>query len=190
MRAATRSGVLAFVLLSSSSHAGNLPDSCVGNFCMFKPLTEKQFVARYGDGVLRREDAYDDVHHRCFYNGLTKQWVEFQFSRHGDREPRHMEGVTLGHNELCSSRYQSRRPMNLKIAKGSVAIGMSANDVLEKLGHPSKIMLLEPHAPNILYDRQFGKYAWLYESSEDELLFNAIYIEDGKMVNFRLLFSE
>ena len=80
--------------------------------------------------------------------------------------------------------------MNLKIAKGAVAIGMSAKEVAERLGAPSKIVTLKAHAPSTLYDSQFGDYAWIYLSPESELLFTAIYIKDNTMVNFRLLYSE
>jgi hypothetical protein len=80
--------------------------------------------------------------------------------------------------------------MNLRIAKGVVAIGMNAKEVAEKLGPPSEIVTLKPNAPSDLYDSQFGEYAWIYRSSEHELLFTAIYIKDEKMVNYRLLNSE
>lgn len=190
MDAAIKFTVLAFVLFAASANAADWPDSCVGNFCMFKPPTEPQFVELYGKGVLRRYGQDNDVQYRCFYDDNSHQWVEFTFSRHGDREPRHLEGVLLGQAELCSSQYRSRRPMNLKIAKGTVAIGMSAKEVAEKLGPPSKIVTLQANAPSILYDSQFGECAWIYLSPESELLFTAIYIKDNMMVNFRLLYSE
>lgn len=78
----------------------------------------------------------------------------------------------------------------MKIAKGAVAIRMSAKEVAEKLGPPSRTVTLEPHARSSLYDSQFGEYALIYESLEDDLLLTAIYIKDGKMVNFLLLNSE
>ncbi len=190
MRTATLSIALVFGLFSSISNAADWPDSCVGNFCMFKPPTEKQFVERYGKGALRSPFRNNDLHYRCFYDEKTHQWAEFQFSRHGNREPRHLEGVTLGLAELCSTHNRGLRQMNLKIAKGTVAIGMNAKEVAKKLGPPSKIVTLKPNAPSELYDSQFGEYAWIYESLENELLFTAIYIKDGKMVNYRLLNSE
>jgi len=190
MRAPIRFAVLALVLISSRSNAADLLSSCVGRFCMFKPLTEKQFVALYGEGVLR-PDAHDqELRSRCFYDDTSKQWAEFEFSRHSERGPRHLEGVALGQTELCSSHYRSRRPMNLRIAKGAVTIGMNEKDVIEKLGRPSKVVTLKPNAPNDIYDSQWGTHAWIYDSSESELLFRAIYVKDGKMVNYRIFHSE
>lgn len=66
--------------------------------------------------------------------------------------------------------------MNLKIEKGAVTIGMSAKDVAAKLGAPSRIVTLSPHAPNDIFDSQFGDHAWIYET-DGELLFSAIYYE-------------
>ena len=95
MRAAAQFTVQAFVLFSSSSNAAAWPNSCVGNFCMFTPPTERQFVELYGKGGLRRygNDNDNDVQYRCFYDNKSHQWAEFTFSRHGDRGPRHLEGT-------------------------------------------------------------------------------------------------
>jgi len=189
MRSTVRFILLIFSLYSSSSTASESPNSCVGNFCMLKPLTEKQFVARYGGGGLRHDDDEKELRYRCFYDDATRQWAEFEFSRHEDREPRHLQGVTLGQAEMCSRNYRSQRPMNLKIARGAVAIGMSEKEVAEKMPSPSKIVPLSPRADSRIYDSRFGDHAWIYESDES-LLFTAIYFRDGKMVNYRLLYSE
>jgi hypothetical protein len=189
MRTATRFIALAFVLVSCRSNASGWPDSCVGNFCMNNPPGEKEFIARYGGGVFRRDVHDQELHYRCFYDATTKQWAEFQFSRHGDREPRHLEEVAIGQTELCRSHYRSRRPMNLKIAKGAISIGMTAKDITEKLGPPSRIVPLTPSAKNDIYDSKFGDFAWIY-ATDEKILLVAIYIKDSKMVNFRLSFGE
>lgn len=180
---------LAIALFSCSSVAAPLPDSCVGNFCMFKPPTERQFVSRYGEGAFRRDDHDSELRYRCFNDGIQKLWVQFQFSRHGDREARHLEAIMLGDYELCAKRLRSKRSMNLKIAKGAVVIGMSAKEVTDKIGPPSRIMTLSPQAPNLIYDSRFGDHVWLYDTDE-ELLFNGLYLRDGKSVNYRLSFTE
>lgn len=189
MRPTPQITILMFALFVSNSNAAESPYPCVGSFCMLKPLTEKQFVVRYGEGALRHDDDEKELRYRCFYDGARRQWAEFEFSRHGDREPRHLQGVTLGQAEMCSRHYRSQSPMNLKIARGAVAIGMNAKDVAEKMPPPSKIVSLSSSADNRIYDSQFGDLAWIYES-DDSLLFTAIYFKDGKMVNYRLLFSE
>ncbi|MES2320437.1 MAG: hypothetical protein V4631_23415 [Pseudomonadota bacterium] len=176
---------LAMFALSAS--AATSSDSCIGNFCLYKPLTEKQFVHQYGRGEVRRDDYNTDVRYRCFYERDFGRWVQFQFSNHG-AESAHLEAVMIGKTELCSARHRTRRPMNLRMGQG-IALGMKEGEVIEKLGRPTRKQPLVPEPHNSIFDSRYGDHALVYET-DHSLLLSVVYLKDGKVTNYLISNSE
>jgi hypothetical protein len=184
--------ILLFFLLICRSAPGapSQPElgSCVGNLCLYKPLTDQQFVNRFGKGWVRIDEADRLTHYRCFYVRDSKLWAEFQFGVHGVNSPE-LVSVFLSRLKLCAETYTARTPLNTNLEHGKIVMGMSETDVIEQLGHPARIEMLSANARNPIFDKRFGDRAYIYEMA-DSVLYAVVYMHDAKLIGFRLSVEE
>lgn len=116
----------------SSTDAAN--SSCISNFCLASPVTDKVLVAAYGPGLLTRYPQKGEGHVRCYYLAQPKAWVELHFNS-PDGE---MTGVVLSRSRQCAKNHPPKQPMAADLLNGRIRLGMSPSELLGVLGTPSQ----------------------------------------------------
>jgi len=163
-------------------------DPCIGNFCLFKPIADRQFVERFGPGSVRFDKDDHSVLFRCFYLKNSKTWVEFQFGSHTSELPKLMSVFVSG-SKLCSDSFLPRALLDASFERGKIFMGMSESQLVMKMGQPARVELLSGNHKNSIYDKRFGDRAFVYET-DDSVLYGVLYIGNSKVVGYRLSVEE
>lgn len=187
-----RSLLLLFFLLiycsAFSAPAHVKLDSCVGNFCLFKPFMDQKFVKRFGKGGVRVDEDDRLVHYRCFYIAGSKVWAEFEFDNHRSNSSE-LVSVFVSRSKLCSDAFVPRAPLSIDLEKGKIVIGMNEPDLVEKLGRPGRVEVLSDAPKNPIFNKRFGDRAYVYETA-NSVLYGVIYIRGIEVIGYRLSVEE
>jgi len=162
-------------------------DSCIANFCLFKPMPDREFVERFGKGGVRFDADDRSTYFRCFYLENYKMWIEFQFDEHTSSQPE-IVSVFVTQSKLCSKAFTPHAPMELGIKKEKTFIGMSESELFARMG-AARIEPLLDKPKNSIFDRKFGDNAYIYEAN-DSVLYGVIYIRNSRVVGCRLSVEE
>jgi hypothetical protein len=180
--------VLCFLLLCNRTvEAAPHIASCIGDFCLYRPLTEQQFVDRFGKGEVRISDDSDGTY-RCFYIPESKAWAEFLFSGHSSVQ-REMIEIFISRTRLCHETFVPRSPIPLDFEHGGLALGEESSHIVARMGLPSRVEQLSVGAKNPIFDKRLGDSAYVYETA-DSVLYGVVYATGGRLSGYRLSASE
>lgn len=180
----------------------------MAGICLETPLTQKDIVAKYGPGRARFVHVGTELESgtRCYYDPSQDLYIEFNFDKHQQQEVVYNSDLTeimVSSVPMCEKKYKPKQPFPKFATEYGLTIGATEAEVHAAMGEPAKIWdmaeleklnLRERTRESLVrsYDTtDYGKTMLLYSPPEkNTLLFNSIYISQGKVKSIHLSDSE